>query len=117
MGKRKSKRKAPTKAKAVQPLDKQFNCPFCNHERSCEVKLDRDRNVGFVSCRVCLEDFQTSINYLSEEIDVYSDWIDACEQANHLGLIMNDGGPYNNPQYPQPYGYPQQPSPVSNTPN
>jgi len=82
MGKRKSKRKAPTKAKAVQPLDTQFNCPFCNHERSCEVKLDRERNVGFISCRVCLEDFQTSINYLSEAIDVYSDWIDACEQAN-----------------------------------
>jgi len=82
MGKRKSKRKAPTAKKAVQPLDTQFNCPFCNHERSCEVKLDRERNVGFISCRVCLEDFQTSINYLSEAIDVYSDWIDACEQAN-----------------------------------
>ncbi|EJW70746.1 hypothetical protein WUBG_18348, partial [Wuchereria bancrofti] len=43
---------------------------------------DRERNVGFISCRVCLEDFQTNINYLSEPIDVYSDWIDACEQAN-----------------------------------
>uniref|UniRef100_A0A914DFA0 Transcription elongation factor 1 homolog n=1 Tax=Acrobeloides nanus TaxID=290746 RepID=A0A914DFA0_9BILA len=43
---------------------------------------DRERNVGFISCRVCLEDFQTNINYLSEAIDVYSDWIDACESAN-----------------------------------
>lgn len=39
MAKRKSKRKAPTKAKTIQPLDTQFNCPFCNHERVCEVKM------------------------------------------------------------------------------
>lgn len=43
---------------------------------------DRERSVGFISCRVCLEDFQSKINYLSEAVDVYSDWIDACEQAN-----------------------------------
>ncbi|CAO4364580.1 Protein CBG11103 [Caenorhabditis briggsae] len=83
MGKRKSKRKAPTKAKAVVPLDTQFNCPFCNHERVCEVKMDREKNVGYIACRVCSEDFQTNINYLSEPIDVYSDWVDACEQANN----------------------------------
>lgn len=47
-----------------------------------QVKMDRERNVGFVSCRVCLEDFQSPINYLSEPVDVYSDWIDACEAAN-----------------------------------
>ncbi|KJH49782.1 putative zinc binding domain DUF701 [Dictyocaulus viviparus] len=93
MGRRKSKRKPPPKAKAVEPLETQFNCPFCNHERVCEVKMtnnariresfrDRERNVGFISCRVCSEDFQTPINYLSEPIDVYSDWIDACESAN-----------------------------------
>ena len=100
MGKRKSKRAAPTKAKMIQPLDTQFDCPFCNHEKVCEVKMyvfsfisnlmgfnvlfcrDRDRNVGFISCRVCQESYQTNINYLSEPIDVYSDWIDACEEAN-----------------------------------
>ncbi|VDK78394.1 unnamed protein product [Litomosoides sigmodontis] len=82
MGKRKVKRKPPPKVKSIVPLETQFNCPFCNHERVCEVKMDRERNVGFISCRVCLEDFQTNINYLSEPIDVYSDWIDACEQAN-----------------------------------
>lgn len=82
MGRRKSKRKPPPKRKAIEPLDTQFNCPFCNHEKSCEVKMDRTRNTGRITCRVCLEDFQTSINYLSEAVDVYSDWIDACEQAN-----------------------------------
>ncbi len=23
--------------KAIEPLDTMFNCPFCNHEKSCEV--------------------------------------------------------------------------------
>ncbi|CAJ0581506.1 unnamed protein product, partial [Mesorhabditis spiculigera] len=82
MAKKKSQRKPPPKNKNIVPLETQFNCPFCNHEKVCEVKMDRERNVGLVKCRVCLEDFQTKINYLSEAIDVYSDWIDACEKAN-----------------------------------
>jgi len=82
MGRRKKARKPPPKRKALQALDAVFNCPFCNHEKSCEVKLNRERNTGYISCRVCLEDFQTTINYLSEPIDVFGDWIDACERAN-----------------------------------
>ena len=39
MGRRKSKRKPPSRRKAIEPLDTQFNCPFCNHEKSCEVKM------------------------------------------------------------------------------
>ena len=39
MGKRKAKRKAPPKKRFIEKLDTQFNCPFCNHERSCEVKM------------------------------------------------------------------------------
>lgn len=91
MGRRKKASKPPPKRKIIEKLDTMFNCPFCNHERSCEVKLDRQRNTGLISCTVCLEDFQTSINYLSEAIDVYSEWIDACESANawpqHAGLF------------------------------
>nr|NP_001104425.2 uncharacterized protein Dmel_CG40228, isoform F [Drosophila melanogaster]EDP28090.2 uncharacterized protein Dmel_CG40228, isoform F [Drosophila melanogaster] len=34
MGRRKSKRKPPPKRKNIEPLDQQFNCPFCNHEKS-----------------------------------------------------------------------------------
>uniref|UniRef100_A0AAV2LJ87 Transcription elongation factor 1 homolog n=1 Tax=Knipowitschia caucasica TaxID=637954 RepID=A0AAV2LJ87_KNICA len=59
-----------------------FTCPFCNHEKSCDVKMERTRNTGVISCTVCLEEFQTPITYLSEPVDVYSDWIDACEVAN-----------------------------------
>ena len=39
MGRRKSKRKPPPKKKMTQPLETQFTCPFCNHERSCEVEM------------------------------------------------------------------------------
>lgn len=39
MGRRKAKNKPPPKRKNIMPLDIQFNCPFCNHEKSCEVKM------------------------------------------------------------------------------
>ncbi|CAK9302409.1 unnamed protein product [Gordionus sp. m RMFG-2023] len=82
MGRKKSKRKPPQKQKSIQPLEKQFNCPFCNHEKSCDVKMDRGHNTASIMCRVCLEEFHDNINYLSEPLDVYCNWVDACEQAN-----------------------------------
>ncbi|KAJ4435995.1 hypothetical protein ANN_18619 [Periplaneta americana] len=45
MGRRKSKRKPPPKRKAIEPLDIQFNCPFCNHEKSCDVKILLPKNL------------------------------------------------------------------------
>ena len=39
MGRRKKANKPPPKRKAIEPLDTQFTCPFCNHEKACEVKL------------------------------------------------------------------------------
>ena len=118
MGRRKSKRKPPPKNRATEPLDTLFNCPFCNHEKSCEVKMEKTKNTGNIKCMVCMEDFQAgscsrspvtypihtlsnfnsdvtvtnvsancslsqaTINFLSEPIDVYNEWIDACEEAN-----------------------------------
>uniref|UniRef100_A0A3B4EXN8 Transcription elongation factor 1 homolog n=1 Tax=Pundamilia nyererei TaxID=303518 RepID=A0A3B4EXN8_9CICH len=61
MGRRKSKRKPPPKKKMTGNLDTQFTCPFCNHEKSCDVKMERTRNTGIISCSVCLEEFQTPI--------------------------------------------------------
>ena len=43
---------------------------------------DRARNTAKITCRVCLEDYQTTTNLLSEPVDVYNDWVDACECAN-----------------------------------
>ena len=38
--------------------------------------------IGSVSCNICGERFSTKIHKLSEAIDVYSEWIDACEAEN-----------------------------------
>lgn len=62
MGRRKSKRKAPAKRKLTQPLEKVFTCPFCNHEKSCDVKMELEKNTAHIRCTVCSEDFQTVIN-------------------------------------------------------
>ncbi|XP_001601042.1 transcription elongation factor 1 homolog [Nasonia vitripennis] len=83
MGRRKSNRKPPPKRKAIVPLDILFDCPFCNHEKACEVLMDKGRRTARITCRICSEDYQTSVNALSEPLDVYNDWIDACEATNN----------------------------------
>ena len=82
MGRRKSSRKPPPKTKNIEALDTQFTCPFCNHARSCEVSMDKTKKAARIQCKICLEDFQATINFLSEPLDVYNEWIDACEEIN-----------------------------------
>ncbi|ORY92327.1 hypothetical protein BCR43DRAFT_446078, partial [Syncephalastrum racemosum] len=67
-GKRKVKRQPQRKLK--EKLDSQFNCLFCNHEKAIECKIDHANKVGH-------------LNYLDEPVDVYSAWIDACEDVNY----------------------------------
>ncbi|KAL1925201.1 uncharacterized protein VTP21DRAFT_84 [Calcarisporiella thermophila] len=94
MGKRKSKRKPMVRRKLT--LDTVFDCLFCNHEKTIECRLDKDSKVGHLKCKVCDVSFQCNINYLSEPIDVYSEWIDACNEANKPGAraarAHNGGG-------------------------
>ncbi|KAJ2449449.1 hypothetical protein GGF42_004767 [Coemansia sp. RSA 2424] len=79
MGKRKSSRKV---VKKVQPkLDTTFDCVFCNHEQSIIVAMDRKNKVGNLKCKVCSATYQAALSHLSDPIDVYSEWIDACEEA------------------------------------
>jgi len=80
MGKRKSSKPPPTKQKPK--LDATFNCPFCNSGKSVSAVMDRESEQGQISCSVCGANFRTPINTLSEPIDVYSDWIDACDREN-----------------------------------
>jgi len=80
MGKRKKAKPPPKKRRLTVP--KSFDCPFCNHEQSVECKLIREKNMGQILCNTCNTTFEAPITYLSEPIDVYSDWIDACERAN-----------------------------------
>ncbi|KIX10347.1 uncharacterized protein Z518_01429 [Rhinocladiella mackenziei CBS 650.93] len=81
MGKRKKSSRKPQGPKKREPLSTTFTCLFCNHEKAIQVKLDKKAGVGNLHCNVCGQRFQTGINYLSAAVDVYSDWIDACENV------------------------------------
>ncbi|GAA5918132.1 hypothetical protein JCM8208_005384 [Rhodotorula glutinis] len=80
MGKRKSSKKPQARIKQV--LDKSFRCVFCAHQGSVTCKLDNKLKVGRLDCKDCGQSFQTDITHLSEPVDLYSAWIDACEEAN-----------------------------------
>ncbi|KAF8538205.1 hypothetical protein BDD12DRAFT_843475 [Trichophaea hybrida] len=80
MGKRKKSSRKPQGPKKREPLSTTFNCLFCNHEDSVTCKLDKKGGVGSLSCKICGQQFQSSINYLSHAVDVYSEWIDACDE-------------------------------------
>ncbi|KAK9552050.1 hypothetical protein V6000_005802 [Aspergillus fumigatus] len=79
MGKRKKSSRQTQQPKKKEPLPTTFACLFCNHENSVIVKLDKKLGLGNLSCKVCGQRFQTGINYLSAAVDVYSDWVDACD--------------------------------------
>jgi transcription elongation factor Elf1 len=77
MGKRKKSSRGPVGPKRKDPLPSTFTCLFCNHENSVIVKLDKKAGVGQLDCRLCGQQFQCAINYLSAPVDVYGEWVDA----------------------------------------
>ncbi|KAJ1846338.1 hypothetical protein LPJ73_004564, partial [Coemansia sp. RSA 2703] len=87
MGKRKSSRKVVKKERPK--LDTVFACLFCNHESSVTVTMDKEHNVGNLRCKICTAAYQASINNLSAPVDVYSEWIDACEEAKLAEIRKN----------------------------
>ncbi|EPX72860.1 Elf1 family transcription elongation factor [Schizosaccharomyces octosporus yFS286] len=90
MGKRKaSKRVRPTRRAA--PLETTFTCLFCNHEKSVSCTLDKQSGVGNLHCKICGQSHQCIITALSAPIDVYSDWIDACDTVAHQGQDDKSG--------------------------
>eukprot|EP01080_Neovahlkampfia_damariscottae_P005437 gene5437-9250_t len=80
MGRRKVRKAPPKKAKSVVP--NVFDCPFCNASSSVECKMDRKSSTGKVLCRICGTNYQTSISYLTDAVDVFSEWIDECQKEN-----------------------------------
>ncbi|AOA61712.1 Transcription elongation factor 1 [Komagataella phaffii CBS 7435] len=97
MGKRKSSARKPA-PKIKQKLETQFTCLFCNHDNSVVCTLDKKNSIGLLECKKCNLSFQAPINSLSQPIDIYSDWIDACEavaeenaDVNGDNFIENDG--------------------------
>ncbi|KAG8954599.1 hypothetical protein FRC04_011032 [Tulasnella sp. 424] len=104
MGKRKSSKK-PQGPKKRAVLDTTFTCLYCHHENAITCKLDKKESVGHLNCKICGQasigasnalyivspaaggdlsergTLTTLIPDLSEPIDVYSEWIDAAEEA------------------------------------
>lgn len=100
-----------------EPLPTSFPCLFCNHDKSVQVKLDKKGGIGELSCKVCGQHFQSGINCklrlaitvsdlerglkskmsdkkavdLSAAVDVYSDWVDACDQVAKEGGEPDEG--------------------------
>ncbi|CAK9784033.1 Elf1-domain-containing protein [Cutaneotrichosporon oleaginosum] len=80
MGKRKSAKK-PQAKRTKETLSTSFKCLFCHHDNSVTVKIDKAAMFGHLSCKVCGQKFTTPVNNLSAAVDVYCDWVDACEEA------------------------------------
>ncbi|KAK1924931.1 cell growth-related protein [Papiliotrema laurentii] len=95
MGKRKSSQKAPPKPKNA-PLSTSFKCLFCHHDKSVSVKLDKGTMFGHLNCKICGQKYTSPINSMSSSmnvirlahsldlsaaVDVYFDWVDACEEV------------------------------------
>ncbi|KAJ5855721.1 Zinc finger protein [Penicillium soppii] len=99
MGKRKKSSSKPQGPRKREPLATTFSCLFCNHENSVVVKLDKKLGLGDLSCKVCGQKFQTGINYLSASVDVYSDWVDACDS-----VAKDTAAQYDAPNTVQPRG-------------
>jgi len=91
MGRRAKKQKVNTAAKVV--VATRFKCPFCNHEDSVECKMENSKGKGTLSCRICDAGYEMPIHYLSEPIDVFYEWLDACEKAQNeasMGVAVSE---------------------------
>ncbi|CCG84393.1 protein of unknown function [Taphrina deformans PYCC 5710] len=93
MGKRKSSSKPVVKAKVK--LDTAFDCLFCNHEKSVAVKIDKKSSIGDLRCKICGQNHQCRTDALSQPIDVYSDWIDACDEVKDKGGVAEGPDDYD----------------------
>lgn len=103
MGKRKkSSYKNSIKEKPTR-LDVIFDCPICNYKKSSSVKkykitnlnlINRNKHISTITCYKCESSFKTINNGtlimnlykliidLKEPVDVYAEWLDACEEVN-----------------------------------
>ena len=95
MGRRKKAAKPVTK-KRVMTVAKTFKCLFCNHDEAVSCNLNFKSMTGELVCRICDAKYQTSINNLTDPIDVFSEWLDtthdrqAKEGMNTLGVSNRD---------------------------
>ncbi|KAG0620704.1 hypothetical protein M758_4G236800 [Ceratodon purpureus] len=92
MARRRSARAKKPVRKPIK-LDREFKCPFCDHDKSVTcvmIKKQGEPHVGCLRCRVCFEHYSKPIGNLAEPIDVYTSWLDACERANNPQLVQEE---------------------------
>ncbi|KAM3195272.1 hypothetical protein ACQJBY_071401 [Aegilops geniculata] len=83
MAKRKSmSSKMAQRKKPAPKLETTFCCPFCDHPGGVSCTIDLKLYVATAVCYVCQEFYHTTAHHLTEPVDVYHDWIDACQMAN-----------------------------------
>lgn len=70
MGRKTSKRKPQKASRRLQVLPTVFECPFCSHEGSCDVKFDRKKQRAQITCRICSETFETDVHCTYEKMIV-----------------------------------------------
>ncbi|KAK6429293.1 hypothetical protein LTR95_014559 [Oleoguttula sp. CCFEE 5521] len=103
MGKRKKSSRGPQGPKKREPLATTFKCVFCNSENSVSTKIDKKAGVASLTCKNCVANYQMSSTCklrfrsselsaslikatdLTQPVDVYFDWIDACEAVAQEG--------------------------------
>ncbi|KAF5365631.1 hypothetical protein D9758_003327 [Tetrapyrgos nigripes] len=85
MGKRKKSSRKPAAAARIKvPLDTSFTCLFCHHDNSVTVRIDKKEGIAQLVCRVCDQRYQSKVTHLTEPIDIYSEWIDAADEAQRM---------------------------------
>ncbi|KAF2404561.1 Elf1-domain-containing protein [Trichodelitschia bisporula] len=85
MGKRKKSSGPKPGGKKREALPTTFQCLFCNVDNSVTVKIDKKGGIGKLSCSACGQTFTALSNYLTAPVDIYSEWVDACEQVASKG--------------------------------
>ncbi|EFJ45253.1 hypothetical protein VOLCADRAFT_94457 [Volvox carteri f. nagariensis] len=90
MGKRKGRNSgqqaiAAARKRARTTLPSRFECPFCNMHKTVVCTLQSDRGRASVACEQCGMSYNTTCRTLTEPVDVYHEWLDACEAAVHEG--------------------------------
>jgi len=81
-GRRRSSSNKPVPKKRPK-LDKIFKCPKCSHDGSTVQITKKEKEMeAVISCKVCKSShkYRKRVTYLTEPIDVFSDWIDAIDQ-------------------------------------
>lgn len=85
-------KKAPVQTKKRPTLAKRFKCPFCANDDVVECTMKLREGTGSLNCRICDASFQMPIHHLHEPIDVFSEWLDACEAAEKGNIVASGGG-------------------------